>query len=418
MARITELNLRDVRCFDGEQSAKLSRITLLVGENSAGKSTFLGCYRTLATLANMEDLDDKNHFDKSPFFMGPFHSIVRLGKSEFAIGGRFDTHCHTRAIFVFASEDHGLPLEREVELGFNEARATESHINISWPSTESEVLKFRGPRFVFDLDRSEISYIPISMWLSRNVRYGFLPFGGEPAEFRKRKGLVVSSTEVVEFAKFVSFFRSEMPFSDRPSFIVEALDPVLLPRERTYVSTPPHLENEEVNALVTEVGKKLGLWKGVTVEHGSEDRGAEILVETVHGTHNLIDVGYGIHSLLPLLRATCLPDPQKVFLLQQPEIHVHPVAQAQLAQYLAEGKHDFIIETHSDHLVDRFRICVMEGVLRPDELSIIYFEPSDDRTRSQMYSMGVDEQGNLLDVPDGYRSFFLRETERLMGFKD
>ena len=31
MGRITELQLRDVRCFDGEQSAKLGRITLLVG---------------------------------------------------------------------------------------------------------------------------------------------------------------------------------------------------------------------------------------------------------------------------------------------------------------------------------------------------------------------------------------------------
>ena len=42
MGRITELRLRDVRCFDGEQSAKLGRITLLLGENGAGKSTFLG----------------------------------------------------------------------------------------------------------------------------------------------------------------------------------------------------------------------------------------------------------------------------------------------------------------------------------------------------------------------------------------
>ena len=418
MARITELNLRDVRCFDGKQSARLGRVTLLVGENSTGKSTFLSCYQTFSTLANMDDLSDKNHFDEKPFYMGPFDTIARSGKLEFAISGSFEGHCHTRAMFSFARGDQGTPLEQRIELGFDGPESTGNYLNISRPSTASRDLRFEGPNFRFDLDRSEISYISISTWLSRYARHGILPFGGEPADFRKRKGSEISSDEIAEFAKFISFFWSEMPLPSHPSFIVKAPDPALPPRKRFYASTPAYLENKEINALVTEAGRKLGLWEEIVVKEGPEDQGVEVLVETVRGIHNLTDVGYGIHSLLPLLRETCLPDPQKIFLLQQPEIHVHPVAQAQLAQYLAESKHDFIIETHSDHLVDRFRICVMEGVLRPDELSIIYFEPSDDRTKSQMYSMGVDEQGNLLDVPDGYRSFFLRETERLMGFKD
>ena len=416
MARITEISLRDIRCFEGEQSARLGRITLLVGENSAGKSTFLGCFRTFATLANLDNLEDKNHFDEPPFFMGPFHTIVRLGKTDFSIGGRFEGHCHTCANFSFSVGDHDEPLEREVELTFNGTEGTESNLQILWPSTESDVLRIKGPNFVFDLDRSEISYIPISKWLSQNIRRGFLPFRGDLAEFRKRKGSVVPK-EVVEFVKFISFFISELPLSSRASFMVEAIDPALYPRQRYYVPTPPYLEDEEKSALVTEAGKKLGLWKGITVQRASEDRGTEVLIETVYGTHNLIDVGYGIHSLLPLLQATCPADPPKVFLLQQPEIHVHPISQAKLAQYLAESEHDYIIETHSEHFLDRFRILVMEGVLQPEEVVVLYFDSSYDRTRSQMYNIGVDEQGNLLDVPDGYRSFFLRETERLMGFK-
>ena len=43
----TNLILQDVRCFDGEQHGQLRGITLLVGENSTGKTTFLGCYRAL-----------------------------------------------------------------------------------------------------------------------------------------------------------------------------------------------------------------------------------------------------------------------------------------------------------------------------------------------------------------------------------
>ena len=39
-----DLTLQDVRCFQGEQRGSLRPITLLVGENSTGKTTFLGCY--------------------------------------------------------------------------------------------------------------------------------------------------------------------------------------------------------------------------------------------------------------------------------------------------------------------------------------------------------------------------------------
>ena len=417
MARITEMNLRDIRCFDGDQSARLGRVTLLVGENSTGKSTFLGCYQTLATLANMDDLADQNHFDEVPFCMGPFDAIVRSGKSEFAVGGSFVGHCHTRVMFSFAQGDRGYPLEQRIELEFDGSRSARNYLNISRLSAASRDLRFEGPNFRFDLDKSEISYTSISTWLSRYVRLGILPFGGESANFRERGGPSISPDEVSEFVKCINFFRAEMPLPSSPSFIVEALDPALPPRNRFYDSIPAYLENKEVNELVVKAGRELGLWEEIVVEEKAGDRGVEVLVETAGGTHNLTDVGYGIHSLLPLLRATCSPTPRKVFLVQQPEIHVHPVAQAQLAQYLAESKHDFIIETHTDHLVDRFRICVMEGILQPDELSIIYFEPSGDRTGSRMCSIGVDEQGNLLDIPDSYRSFFLRETERLLGFQ-
>ncbi len=103
MTRIRELQLADVRCFDGAQSARLGRrITLLVGENSTGKSTFMGCYKTFAKLANLHDLAEENHFDETPFHMGGFESIALSGKTEFTVGGLFEKHCHDGASFSFS----------------------------------------------------------------------------------------------------------------------------------------------------------------------------------------------------------------------------------------------------------------------------------------------------------------------------
>ena len=52
-----ELTLQDVRCFEGEQRGSLRPITLLVGENSTGKTTFLGCYHVLHRLLPGSDFE-------------------------------------------------------------------------------------------------------------------------------------------------------------------------------------------------------------------------------------------------------------------------------------------------------------------------------------------------------------------------
>ena len=88
-----ELILKDVRCFQDEQRGNLRPITLLVGENSTGKTTFLGCYRALHRLLSRRgvgwgDVD----FNEEPFSMGSFRDIVRSRRGpdgridEFTIG--------------------------------------------------------------------------------------------------------------------------------------------------------------------------------------------------------------------------------------------------------------------------------------------------------------------------------------------
>ena len=420
MSRITELRLKNVRCFKDKQSAKLGRITLLVGENGAGKSTFLGCYKAFAKMANLIDLDDSNHFDEKTFQMGSFDTIVRSGELNFELGAGFEEHCHTDIAFTFVSRNNAIPLEKNILLDFNatdDRRKTLEIERISRPH-RSDLLRFKESNFCFDLDRSEISYDLIIAWLSNSIRRGAFPFSGEPSQFRIRSRLHKSSRDDVGFAKFVSFFRSELPLPESPSFAVESLDPSpSLPRKRLYQSLPDYLDPAcgADRDYLAEIGKKLKLWDGISHRKASDTSNLEVMVTTPSGRHNLVDVEYGIYSLLPLLHAIQKNKPGTVFLLQQPEVHLHPSAQAELARIMAESSHEFLIETHSDHFMNRFLICVMEGKLNPEEFSVLYFDRSSDRKSSRIYNIGTDKNGNLLNVPDGYRTFFLNETERLLG---
>ncbi len=418
MPRVSELSIQNVRCFGPTQQARLGRITLLVGENSVGKSAFLGCYNAFANLSNLVDWRENNPFDVSPFSMDGFDTIARSGTSAFTIAGQYEGHIYSAAQFCFERADGGQPFEKSVAFTFARAGTSSTCIRMSIGTgndKDKKRLLFQGPNFVFDIDWAEISFVPISTWLSRNVREGFLPYNADRAAFEKRREPLVTSEEIVEFEKFVNFFRSEMPLPTGRCFNVNALDPSLPARRSIYQKAPYYLSDPAERARLSRVGTILNLWKDIKVNDGDSGDSTGVVVTDAGGSYNLTDVGYGVHSLLPLVRAIAVADTPSIFLLQQPEIHVHPIAQARLAQYMAEGPHDFIIETHSDHLVDRFRLCVMEQVLQPEELLILYFEKSKDGSESRIHNISVDSQGNVVDPPDSYREFFLTETERLLG---
>ena len=419
MARITELSLRDVRCFGEAQTAKLGRITLLVGENSTGKSTFLGCYRVFATLTSMWELEDRNYFDDSPFRMGSFDTIVRSGTTDFCVSGRFEGHCHSSAGFLFERGEDGVPMERRVDLEYETGNG--GALEITRIAGPGRGWRFRGPGFTWQVERSELSYSGISTWLSRSARHGHLPFGGEPASFRKRRGTIPSASEQAEFAKFASFFRSVLPLPGKRPFDTISVDPELPRRRREYSAPPRYAASTDGDfiAFLRGAGRELRLWDDVMVEPANSGRGARVLVRRAGQEYNLVDVGYGVHSLLPVVRTLfeCRGRSDTVLLVQQPEIHVHPSAQACFAEVLARSTHGFLIETHSQHLVDRLRICRMRGVLKPEELSIVYFEPnSDDSVR--IHNIAVDAEANVVNAPASYGAFFVTETERLLGLDE
>ena len=130
---------------------------------------------------------------------------------------------------------------------------------------------------------------------------------------------------------------------------------------------------------------------------------------------NLIDVGYGVSQVLPVITELLRRDAPTMFLLQQPEVHLHPSAQAALGSLfcqVAGPKRQLVIETHSDHLLNRVRMDVRdaETQLKPEDVSILFFERGDLDVR--IHSLRLDQEGNVLDAPDGYRQFFMEETAR------
>ncbi len=137
------------------------------------------------------------------------------------------------------------------------------------------------------------------------------------------------------------------------------------------------------------------------------------------GWRNLIDMGYGVSQVLPVVTEILRDDAPSLFLLQQPEVHLHPSAQAALGTLFcqaATNDHQLIVETHSDYLINRVRMDVRDKrvPLRPEDVSILYFER--DGFGVDIHSLRIDEAGNLLNAPPSYGRFFLDETNRSLEY--
>lgn len=103
-------------------------------------------------------------------------------------------------------------------------------------------------------------------------------------------------------------------------------------------------------------------------------------------------LGTGISQVLPIVVAANI-DQDCLISIEQPELHIHPRFQVELADVLLQtsNKHSYIIETHSEHLVLRLLRRIRESIpsiketssIKPSDISIIYLAPTPEGTVAQ-----------------------------------
>ena len=133
---------------------------------------------------------------------------------------------------------------------------------------------------------------------------------------------------------------------------------------------------------------------------------------------NLIDVGYGVSQALPIIYQVQNQNRYNAFFLQQPEVHLHPRAQAELGTLVgkianSKKRPHFVIETHSDYITNRICIDVRDKKIDPKDVRILYF--SREGRQVKISSIDIDERGQLVGAPQNFKAFFLEEQRRFLG---
>jgi predicted ATPase len=425
---ISDLELTNFRAFKAEKF-KFSRLNIFVGPNNSGKSSALSALNVLAQSLSAASFDGgpiilNGQFDE----LGTFKDLVH--------GGRANTPVR----MSFSIED----FRYEFELKYRAQRREVDLSKFKLTHKKKPLYEYTSSKNKYEvrLNGVKVEDLGFGFKKMRPVLTGFIP---SPQEFIRYQRTLRLSNNSEMSEKGTDFLRS----IERKIFQFRRLtlnefrnyDTLGAFREmpkRTYLfsgetaSKIGRFGQNTITMLASDSSKRgaeqlgfveeISRWMqateisdGIRVKHLT-DRHFELVVRGKDGSdHNICDVGFGCSQVLPVLVAGIdlrykAENPSSLnrnptLVVQEPEIHLHPNAQAALGSFFASLstlKGQVFLETHSDNLVLRVARHVAAGDINSEDVSIFYVKDANGKKRVTP----IDISGDGSFVPDWPGGFF------------
>jgi hypothetical protein len=133
---------------------------------------------------------------------------------------------------------------------------------------------------------------------------------------------------------------------------------------------------------------------------------------------NIQDTGFGVSQVLPVIVESIYAQRKSTILIEQPEIHLNPLVQANLSDLFIELTKDqnhqkqFIIETHSEHIINRIRRRIADDTIKNEDVNIFYFYKENGECKIR--TLTINDFGQIEDWPEGFFEEEYRDMDAQM----
>jgi len=130
---------------------------------------------------------------------------------------------------------------------------------------------------------------------------------------------------------------------------------------------------------------------------------------------NIADSGFGTSQIIPIILEGLRMERGDTLILEQPEIHLHPKMQMQMADFfvaLAKSNKNLLIETHSDHIVYRLIRRIIENKINPDLIKIYFIKPTEEGSTYE--EIKIDQVKGIIKWPKDFFDQGASEQEKII----
>jgi predicted ATPase len=407
---LTHLHIKNFKAWKDTGPIRLAPLTVLFGANSAGKSSLGHLLLALQQTARSTDR-------KRALHLGDTSSLIDLGT------------------FVDCLHGHDLSQSLSFELGWTlpkamdlrdplqaESRYQGDHmqLDVTLAANKAQQPEVQALRYALASDDNEVLDVALERDDKRKLNLTSLHYEFKMADGRKwpleepEKFYRLSDTSMARY-KNAGFLADFALATESMLERISYLGPLRSHPQRIYQwsgDTPANVgqmgeyavaailaAEGEGRRLNRQVGhhtkgfaefmagwlKDLGVIYDFSVRPVAEGRKEyEVLLRT-HAKApevKITDVGFGISQVLPALVQAFYCPPHSTVWMEQPEIHLHPQVQAELADVFISATQareggkprdvQLIVESHSEHFLNRLQRRVAEGVIEPKDVAVYF----------------------------------------------
>lgn len=414
---LLNLTLRNFKIWETTGLIRLAPVTLLLGTNSSGKSSIIQSLLLIRQTVRNKEPNVSLHFGVE-------------GTSDSVALGQFED----------VLSRHGSSKEIEIEFTWSPDGSAEDAFTFSGAYK-------KNPAGAAVISRLRLGQGPRAFTVSRQSKGAFkLTMGGKHAplakgrDFHPKNSFTFSATTLARLpATDAEEIREAGTALLQELERILYLGPVRQLAKRHYIwdGVPPSTLGDDgeramdaliASGLLAKKGKdggelflqagkwlsELGLATGLDVERVGRSPLYELIVLGENDSRsNIKDVGVGVSQVLPVIVACLFAPPGHTVIVEEPESHLHPLAQSILAELFVEVSKErniqVIAETHSEHLFRRIQTLIAKEAIPADQCAPYFVEREGHEAR--LRPLEVDPYGRIKNWPEKFFGDSLGETK-------
>lgn len=441
---LTELRFTNFKSWP-EARLECGRITGVFGTNSSGKTSLL---QFLLLLKQTKDATDRAialELNGDLVELGTIKDAIHRHEEERSIRFKLSFRLRVSHLLTDPSEKRTALITRGDELSLE----SEIGVRRKAPYTKKIAYSFGGLRFKLEQRDEESPTFDLIASSSREdlSDFRFVRTQGRPWQLPGP----IKSYAFPDQAR--TFFQNSGFLADLETFYEEALDniyylgPLRHPPERDYLwarsrptdvgtsgektidailsateanetrNVKPKARHIPFQEMIAHWLRAMGMIDSFRVEEiadGSNLWRAYVRTRPGASEVQLTDVGFGVSQVLPVITLLQYVPEGSTVVLEQPEIHLHPLAQAALADVIIQAathrKVQVILESHSEHLLLRLQRRIAERAVSAEVIKLYFCDAP--RGVSTLTPLELDLFGNIRNWPDKFMGDAFGETAR------